>query len=498
MKNSRDNPKTLTQPPNQTYSYPSKPLNLSLRLQDGVSIDEEFVVKEYIEREVESEIKKFLLDPEILVLRGPRQAGKTTLLKRVGQKLAAKYGENQVLLFNFEDDLVKKQFVDNPKAFIEYYLPKKQGGGPQKRLNSPQNHLNSPQKPNANSQKLHNSPQKKDNSQLTKQPLVFFLLDEVQYIKHAGKLLKLLYDVYPQVKLVATGSSSLDLNQLGRYLVGRAIYFEIYPFSFAEFLQVKDQKLKREYRKHQLNLKQPQEQSTDFIQDLNSALKEYLTYGGYPRIVLEQDPEKKRVLLRNIYNTYVEKDVAALFGSKYKHKLLDIVSYLAAAAGQMVQYQKICNTVGVSSNQLKQTLDILEQTYLVKQIKPYYKNQVTELKKNPKFYFIDPGMRNALLDRFEFNQVEYGQLLENLVLLRLLNLKYQPKYWRTTAKAEIDFVLPKTKMPIEVKKKAKITRALHSFIKTYQPKTAIVTDLEKTGVEVISNTKVYTVPIGLI
>ncbi len=474
MKNSSNNSKITSKSDTSSSSFGQSlnsqslngqsPINLSLRLYDSVSISDELIVGTYIERSVESEIKKFLIDPEVLVLRGPRQAGKTTLLKKLGQKLATKYGKDRVLLFNFEDDLIKKQFVDNPKAFVKYYLP-----------------------------------QNKNTTQAKTQPLTFFLLDEVQYVKQAGKLLKLIYDVYPQVKLIVTGSSTLDINKLGQYLVGRAIFFEIYPFSFAEFLKAKDHKLEREYRTHQFNFSQPQKQSTNFIQALNDALNEYLTYGGYPRIVLEKDKNKKQILLRNLYNTYVEKDVAGLFGSKYKNNLLDIVKYLAVTIGQLVQYQDICNTVGVTLEPLKQTLAILEQTYLIKQIKPFYKNQVTELKKNPKFYFMDPGMRNVLLAQFnKFSSAEYGHLLENYVLLRLLHQKYQPKYWRTTAKAEIEFVLPKSQMPLEVKKQAKITRALRSFIKTYQPKTAVVTDLEKAGMEVINKTTVYTVPIGLI
>jgi hypothetical protein len=438
---------------NTQFTYPNlKPLSLQLRLQDSLTLNKSETRSDYIQREIEPQIHQFLTDQEILVLRGPRQAGKTTLLKKIGQKLTKQYSPEQVCLFTFEDQIVKELFVKDPQQFIQHYL-------------------------------IDDKP-------------IFFLLDEVQYIKEAGKILKLIYDVFPQVKLIVTGSSSLDLNQLGRYLVGRAIYFEIYPFSFAEYLKVSDQKLLKEYRQHQFSWRNPKPVKSLFIKHLNQHLRQYLTYGGYPRVVLEPSLDKKQILLRNIYSTYVEKDVASLFGPKYKNKLSEVLQYLGASLGQMVQYQSICQAVGIRHDQLKQTLDILEQTYLIKQLKPFYKNQVTELRKNPKFYFIDPGMRNVLLHKFEFDQIEHGHLLENYVMQRLI--ADEIKYWRTTAKAEVDFVLAQKQIPIEVKTNTKITKSMRSFIETYQPEIAVVTDMQQSGLTTVDKTQVYTVPVALI
>lgn len=403
----------------------------------------------YIKRQIEGNIEKFLTDPEILVLRGPRQAGKTTLIKNISRQLP----QENVFYFTFEDELMKNKFETNPQEFINFYAT--------------------------------------DSTQK-----YFFLLDEVQYLSQAGKQLKLIFDLFPHVKLIVTGSSTLDLNQLGQYLVGRAIYFEIMPFSFDEFLETKDQKLLIEYKKKKLDLDHPQVTNSIFIDELNKNLREYITYGGYPRVVLETDLQKKQVLLRNIFSTYVEKDIIQLFGPKHRHHLLSVLKYLGINLGQLLQYESLGNAVNLNYPQVKEVLDILAQTYVIQSLHPFHKNQTTELKKNPKLYFIDLGMRNVLLDKFEFDDKEYGYLLENFVLNQFKDQKV--KFWRTTAKAEVDFVLTQEIIPLEVKTKAKVTRSLRSFVDTYQPRIGLITDLTNSKEELIGKSKIFITPVALI
>ncbi len=403
----------------------------------------------YIKREIEASVEQFLVDPEILVLRGPRQAGKTTLIKNIASKLPQK----NVFYFTFEDELVKNKFETNPQEFIKFYAT--------------------------------------DSTQK-----YFFLLDEVQYLAQAGKQLKLIFDLFPQVKLIVTGSSTLDLNKLGEYLVGRAIYFEVMPFSFGEFLQTKNQKLLIEYQKKRFDFNHPQLTHSIFIDQLNKSLREYLTYGGYPRVVLETDLQKKQILLKNIFSTYVEKDIIQLFGLKHRQHLIAVLKHLGINLGQLLHYESLGNAVNLNYYQVREMLAILQQTYLIQSLRPFHRNQTTELKKNPKLYFIDLGMRNALLDKFEFDDQEYGFLLENFILNRFRDQKV--KFWRTTARAEVDFVLTQETIPIEVKTRAKITRSLRSFVDTYQPKLGVITDLTDSREELIDQTEIFITPVALV
>jgi hypothetical protein len=407
--------------------------------------------KIYIERDIEKDIVKWLESREIIAIRGPRQSGKTTLLNRLIEILNNKgISEKEIHLISMEDDFEKEKFEKNPAQYIEYYLEEN---------------------------KKH-----------------FFLIDEVQYVKNAGKILKLLFDSY-DIKIIVTGSSTLDLNQLGKFLVGRVLFFELYPFSFIEFLKAKDELLYRHYLKYSYSLNEKVKKSI-YLDKINQFLKEYLTFGGYPRIVLEKSVEKKKILLRNLFITYLEKDIVGLYGLKYKQKVIDLVKYLASVMGSIIKYEDICSTTHLYFKEMKEILNVLEDTYIIKIVKPFHKNLITELKKNPKIYFIDTGLRNMIINKFEFQNEEYGSLLEGFVLnlLRSKNISY----WRTTSKAEVDFVLSEKIIPIEVKTRPKTTKSLRSFIKQYKPKFSIIPNLKEYGEKKINSTKIIYVPVAFI
>lgn len=408
-------------------------------------------INEYIERDIEKEIIKWLGSREILAVRGPRQSGKTTLLFRLIDMLKNKgTDEKNIHFISMEDDFEKEKFEKNPKEYIEYYLEDKG------------HHV--------------------------------FFFDEIQYIKNAGKILKLLFDTY-KIKIIVTGSSSLDLNQLGKYLVGRVLFFDLFPFSFKEFLKAKDEPIYRHYLKHSFSVTKRKFIKSIYLDKLNKYFNEYLTFGGYPRIVMEKSIEKKKILLRNLFITYIEKDIVGLYGIKYRQKIIDLVKYLASVMGSMIKYEDICSVTGLYYKELKEILSLLEDTYIIRIIKPFHKNLVTEIKKNPKIYFIDIGLRNMIINRFEFLNEEYGILLECFVsnLFRI-----DINYWRTTAKAEVDFILKEKVIPIEVKLTPKITRSLRSFVEQYNPKLVVMANMEKYRETKINKTKVLFVPACVI
>jgi len=405
-------------------------------------------MKHFVEREREKEIIKWLDSKEILAIRGPRQSGKTTILNKIMEMLKEK--GKKVHYISFEDDLEREKFEKNPKGYIEYYIG-----------------------------------EDREKS--------FFLLDEVQYIKTAGKLLKLIYDSIENIKIVITGSSTLDINEVGIYLVGRVLFFELYPFSFTEFLKAKDAKAHQYYIKNKFAISK--EISTLFLDKLNIYLKEYLQFGCYPRVVLERNIEKKKFLLKNLFLTYIEKDIVKVYGIRYKQKIIDLIRNLASINSCIINYDELCSLTGLYNKELKEILSILQDTYVIKLIKPFHKNLTSELKKNPKVYFIDTGLRNFITGRFDFSDEEIGKLLENYVLNRFKEDKVN--FWRTTAKAEVDFIL-KEKTPIEVKIHPKLTRALRSFISTYKPEIAFIVNLTSFSKTNIGKTRIFIVPAALI
>ncbi|MBS3098647.1 ATP-binding protein [Candidatus Pacearchaeota archaeon] len=410
----------------------------------------------YIKREIENEVFKWIDSKEIIAIRGTRQCGKTTFLKKISEALIhRKTSKENIHLISFEDDFEKEKFEKNPKEYISYYV--------------------------------------KENSVKH-----YFLLDEVQYIKNAGKLLKLLYDEFKNIKIIITGSSTLDLNEIGSYLVGRVLLFEMYPFLFSEFLESKDANLFNYYTKRKIKL-------TDkrivlggepiYLDKLNKLLREYVLFGGYPAIVLEKDIEKKKFLLKNLFLTYIEKDVVKIYGSKYKQRISDLIKYLSSINSGIINYNEIACITGLYNKEVKEILHILEETYIIRLIKPFHKNLSTELKKNPRVYFIDTGLRNFMANRFDISNDEYGQLLENYILLNIKQEKVN--YWRTTAKAEVDFIINE-KIPIESKMNVKLTRSFRSFIESYNPDRAFLVNLNKLSKDKIKGTDVFIVPYCLI
>ena len=405
----------------------------------------------YIKREIERELIKWLESREIIAIRGARQSGKTTLLMRTKEILNNNnVDDDRIHYISFEDDIIRLKFEENVKEFIEFHLTSK---------------------------KKH-----------------YFLLDEVQYIKDAGKKLKLIFDSFSNIKIFITGSSSFDLTNLGSYLVGRIIFFNLYPFSFGEFLKSKDEKYEKLYRKIKVDLrKEITIEKTVFLDELNKLLHEYLTYGSYPRIILEKNQDKKKELLRNLFITYVEKDIVGMYGIKYREKVVKLLKAIAYTSGNVINYETLSTNSDLKYHNVREILPLLEDSFVISIVRPFHKNLMNELRKNPKIYFLDYGIRNYLLETFD--NIRFDYLYETFVHNELKR-SYQVKYWRTTAKTEVDFVvLYKDKIvPLEVKIKPKITRSFRSFIQHYNPDKALILNLNILDKKNIDNCNIFMLP----
>ncbi len=285
------------------------------------------------------------------------------------------------------------------------------------------------------------------------------VLDEVQYCKEAGRKLKYLADSEKQLWI--TSSSELILQkEVLSYLVGRVSVLRLYPFSLSEFFDA--QKIQA--------LNQP---------ILKRAVWEHMTYGGYPKVVLTRDTELKTIILKDLYETMIMKDVARTFSIEDIDALEKFVRILAINTSTLITYNKIAELVKISHQTIKKYQDALEKSHLLIRIYPFYQNKNKELTKQPKVYFLDTGLRNAIVNAF---QVEAdGRIFENYVLTELIKRGLHVKYWRTKAKAEVDFIIEKQDeiIPVEVKlASTKISRSLQAFIKAYKPQRCYIVNYE--------------------
>ncbi len=415
----------------------------------------------YLKRLLFDEIKKWIDRKEIIAVKGPRQSGKSTLLKMIKEWLVEEkqIQENDIVLVSFEDRELLDKFSQSPKEFLQRYK--------------------------------------------SKSVKTFFLIDEAQYCKDIGQKLKLLYDTYEDVKFFITGSSSLELTQrTGEYLVGRLFSFELLPLNFYEFLLSKDEKLASIYLEKNQKLKELIFENKDFevekqdihVQEMLSFFEEYVIFGGYPEVVKAKSEEEKKIIVKNVFNTYIEKDILAFLQIKDGAKFRKMVAMISFMAGNLISYEKLSVQCNTYFKEVLHFIDVLQQTYVIILLKPIHQNLITELRKTPKVYFIDSGLRNYAIDNFNKLQMrdDAGKLAENFVLNQLKEGEKPINFWRTTSKAEVDFIV--NDLPIEVKfsslKEPAITKSFGSFIKSYKPKNALIItkdfwgELEREGIKI--------------
>ena len=285
------------------------------------------------------------------------------------------------------------------------------------------------------------------------------IFDEVHNCKKAGSKLKYLADSGHKIWITSSSKTILRKHILS-YLVGRVSTMKLYPFSFEEFIEAKKKKAMTKNMEKRL-------------------VWEHMTYGGYPKTVLENDTEMKEIILNDLNETMLLKDVAKTFSIHDISSLEKTGRFLSNNVGSMLSYDSAANSLGISFPTLKKYLDALEKSYLIFLIPPYSKNRNKEISKQPKVYFVDTGMKNAISKNF--GAKADGRLFENYVLSELIKAGFSPKYWRTKAGAEVDFIIENKGeiIPIECKLKAEsVGKSLFSFIDSYKPSRAFIVNYE--------------------
>jgi uncharacterized protein len=348
----------------------------------------------YIKRKIEDDILMYLGRPEVLAVVGPRQCGKTTMLKKIYK------GLSKAVFLSFEDQQILSLFEHNIKQFAETYV-------------------------------VGNK---------------YIFIDEFQYAKHGGKLLKYLYDEH-KIKIIISGSSAVDLTiRAVKFLVGRVFILPMYPFDFSEFLTYKDKFYANLYNKKKIDLNKDilnRDLALEQEQMFSSYYEEYLIWGGYPEVVLAKKREEKEVILKNIYNTYFLREVKSILHLADDYRLSKLLKALALQIGQMIQYNELNQIGNTSIATTKRYLNFLSKTYIVDFIRPFFKNKRNEIVKNQKVYFFDTGFRNISVNDFRGldERGDAGQLLENGVWMELIKKQHTLLYWRDKNKNEVDFII---------------------------------------------------------
>ena len=351
-----------------------------------------------IKRWCYEKVKKHAFEAkEVTMVIGPRQSGKTTLLRQLMDEMIRDGRKVMYLNLDYEAD---NQFFESQITLIA-----------------------------------------KIKNDIGSAGTVF--IDEVQRKENAGVFLKGIYDMDLGYKFVVTGSGSFELNEkIVESMAGRKRLFELNSLSFKEFVDYKtDYKYVENY-----DLLQKFEEDK-----LSLMLQEYLIFGGYPRVILSSDEAEKRLLATEIFNSYLDKDIRGWLGVDKIQEFTEMCRVLAAESGQLLDMTKLGKQTALSYKTIKNYLWYLEKTYIIRTVRPFGKNKVNELVRSPMVYFNDLGMRNFLLGQlyqrdFKINLVDTSFLFQNLIFLMLIDLTeinllpYDICYWRTKSGAEVDFV----------------------------------------------------------
>ncbi len=376
-------------------------------------------------RKILPKIKKAINIPEIIVIHGARQTGKTTLLKILIQELKKENPSSNIIYFDLEDFELVELCNSGVKQTVE--------------------HLKS----------IGCDFKKK----------IFLFIDEIQYLENPSSFLKYFFDHEKErIKLIVSGSSSFEIkSKFKESLVGRTIDFELFGLDFEEFLAFRE-------LKYDLNTN-----DKIVIKQLKKTFQEFVFYGGYPRIALESSNEIKEQLLKQIINTYLKKDIRDLARVGDINKFNKLLKILAPQSGSMINVLELANTTDIARPTLENYLMILENTYVIKLILPFHRNIRSELIKMPKIYFEDSGLK-SILEKGRFPTTLEGRDLETAVYSNFRkNIDSENiHFWRTTQKEEIDFVIEQDskllacEVKISVRNKDRFT--LNKF-KNYYPNT---------------------------
>ena len=372
-------------------------------------------------REITIKSEKYWKTDEILIFVGARQAGKTTILKQIKKSLEKQ--NNSCFFLDLEDSEYLELLNQSPKNLFKIF-----------------------------------------SIDLSKKNFIF--VDEVQYLKNPSNFLKYIFDEYKgKIKLIVSGSSAFYIDRkFTDSLAGRKKIFNVYTLSFKEFLRFKNENELAEKDFNRISLEEKNKVSLYY--------REFMIFGGYPRVVLASLEDKKDTL-KEIAHSYIKKDIyeANIRQDEMFYKFFKI---LAAQTGNLVNASELANTLNLSKTAIDNYLYVMQKSFHLALINPFFQNIRKEIIKMPKIYFFDLGLRNFFTDNF--NQLETrsdkGQLLENAVFRQFLE-KYDAseiKFWRTINQKEIDFIVGDSAYEVKINSGKTKDKKYKLFLENYPDK----------------------------
>lgn len=360
-----------------------------------------------IKRRIEDKVMEWAQKGKIILLYGPRQVGKTTLVKKILSTVQGRY-------INCEIRENQRVLETGDLARIKTFL----GDGD------------------------------------------FFIFDEAQKVTNIGLVLKLLKDTYPELKMIATGSSSFDLaNKTSEPLTGRAFEFKLYPISYQELVSKKES------------------------WERAAMLESLLIFGAYPAVVTNNWSDAP-LFLDNLSTQYLFKDVFEFETLKKPKLLMSLLQLLALQLGSEVSLNELANKLETTRKTVERYLDLLEKCFVIFPLYPLSRNPRREIGRKNKIYFYDLGVRNSLISRFTPLKLreDVGALWENFCIVerkKLLNneLIYRNQFfWRDVRTGEVDYVeeYDGAIHGYEFKWGKKSARPPKNFIETYKASYATV------------------------
>jgi len=279
-------------------------------------------------------------------------------------------------------------------------------------------------------------------------------IDEAQRIPDLGVNIKLLHDEIPELKILITGSSSIDIaNSINESLTGRKFVYELFPLSLEELM----------YNKNRF--------------ELNDGINDILVFGSYPEVYTTINTEEKKELLHEISTSYLYKDILELTNIKYNKKIRDLLKLLAFQIGSLVSILELSKTLGINRETVEYYIQLLEKSFVIYRLSSFSRNLRKEIRKQDKFYFYDLGIRNAVIGNLAYieNRNDIGALWENFIImerikfLRNHNINADHYFWRTYTGAELDYIEQKDgKLSgIEIKYSKNKVREPKTWLSTY-------------------------------
>lgn len=325
-----------------------------------------------IKRKIQDLVEKSLFKGKVVIVYGARQVGKTTMVREIQKK----YPTDSVYL-NCDEPDIRNAFSEKTSTEIKAFLGNKK----------------------------------------------LVILDEAQRVLNIGLTLKLIVDNFPDMQIIATGSSSFDLsNKISEPLTGRSYEFHLYPFSLEE--------IKQAY--------------SDL--EIDRILDQRIVFGMYPEIIFSGVEAGRK--LKSLARSYLFKDIFEFQKIKNSEAVEKLLSALALQIGNEVSYNELAQTVGIDKNTVAHYIQILEKAFIIFRLPPFSRNLRNELKKLRKIYFFDTGVRNAIINNLnplELRQ-DIGALWENFIISEKIksnaNNGFDKKnyFWRTREGREIDYL----------------------------------------------------------